>query len=121
MTIGSLADHVGVKTSAIRYYERQGLLAARRNPANYRVYDQEDLLRMQLILGSKKLGFSLAKIRSFLETLFRPDMTLGDLDGIIADKIQEIESRIQELQATKDNLVSLIHNCPLHERLLDQL
>jgi DNA-binding transcriptional MerR regulator len=54
MKIGQLASTAGLNTSAIRYYEKQGLLQAARNGSNYRVYDDQDLLRLQLIVNSTK-------------------------------------------------------------------
>jgi DNA-binding transcriptional MerR regulator len=41
LTIGSLAKRVGTRPSAIRFYERQGLLAPQRLPNGYRVYDPQ--------------------------------------------------------------------------------
>jgi MerR family copper efflux transcriptional regulator len=117
MKIGQLASTAGLNTSAIRYYEKQGLLQAARNGSNYRVYDDQDLLRLQLIVNSTKLGFTLSQIKHFLDTLFRDDITLSDLDDIIKDKIAEIEDRIALLEERKEDLLNLVEKCPLHERL----
>jgi DNA-binding transcriptional MerR regulator len=117
MTIGKLASTAGLNASAIRYYEKQGLLHAVRNESNYRVYTDQDLLRLQLIINSTKLGFTLNQIKQFLDTLFQEDTTLSDLDDIIKDKISEIDSRISLLEERKENLLNLIEKCPIHERL----
>jgi MerR family copper efflux transcriptional regulator len=117
MTIGQLARIAGMNASTIRYYEKLGLIQAERNESNYRVYNDQDVLRLQLIIHSTKLGFTLNQIKQFVDTLFRDDITLSDLDDIITAKIGEIDNRISLLEERKRNLLDLIEKCPIHERL----
>jgi DNA-binding transcriptional MerR regulator len=68
LTIGHLAQRLGMRTSALRYYEQEGLLApAGRNDAGYRLYapEAEDLVRF--IQRARQLGFSLDDIRTLLQ------------------------------------------------------
>ncbi|SHN42880.1 DNA-binding transcriptional regulator, MerR family [Duganella sacchari] len=68
MKIGELSRKAGIATSAIRYYEEQGLLApTSRTPSGYREYADNAPERLQLIQTAKKLGFSLEVIRDLLD------------------------------------------------------
>ncbi|MCD6293527.1 MAG: MerR family transcriptional regulator, partial [Deltaproteobacteria bacterium] len=66
-TIGKLARAVGVSTDTIRFYERRGLLSPpARTDANYRLYPEKDILRLQFIKRAKALGFTLNEVKELL-------------------------------------------------------
>ena len=57
--ISELADHAGVTTSSIRYYERMGLLpAASRTDNGYRDYDDNSLARVVFVTHAKQIGLA---------------------------------------------------------------
>ena len=101
-TIGELAAHRAVSPRAIRFYEEQGLIAPRRAGAN-RVYDRRDRGRLQLILRGKRLGFTLADIRQFLD-LYDDDRTGARQMALTLDRtrarIQELQGQLQDIQLT---------------------
>jgi MerR family redox-sensitive transcriptional activator SoxR len=66
MTIGEVAARSGLRTSAIRYYESQGLLPIAPRSGGKRVYDATILERLAVIDLAKTAGFNLAEIRSVL-------------------------------------------------------
>jgi DNA-binding transcriptional MerR regulator len=89
MKIGELAKHTGIPASAIRYYEREGLLPKAQRGANgYRVYDECAPERLELIQLGQSLGFSLDTIRALAALQ-------GDAqkDGLLA----KLEARLQEV------------------------
>ena len=65
-TIGELAREFDVTPRTIRFYEEQGLLSPKRTGQN-RVYCSKDQVRLKLILRGKRLGFSLAEVKSLFE------------------------------------------------------
>jgi DNA-binding transcriptional MerR regulator len=66
-TIGKLARATGVSIRALRYYDELGLLTpAATTETGYRVYSEDNLLRLQQILMLKQLGFSLKRIAEVL-------------------------------------------------------
>jgi DNA-binding transcriptional MerR regulator len=68
MTIGELASQSGLRTSALRYYEKRGLLEPHgRSPAGYRLYTSDALERLRFIQRAQRIGFSLADIRALLQ------------------------------------------------------
>jgi DNA-binding transcriptional MerR regulator len=65
--VHEFADLAGVTVKTLHYYDRVGLLRARRTPSSYRVYSSSDLVRLEHILALKTIGFSLNDIRALLD------------------------------------------------------
>ena len=106
-TITDLAKEYQITTRAIRFYEDQGLLAPARSGRN-RVYSKRDWVRLELILRSKRLGFSLveikelfdlydsaqgdkAQLRQFLKALSSKRVRLGEMKKDIEAMLSEID------------------------------
>ncbi len=101
-TIGELAAAFALSPRAIRFYEDQGLLAPERVGAQ-RVYTKRDRARLQLILRGKRLGFSLADIREFLN-LYDADRTKHRQMAALLDRtrarILELEQQLEDITVT---------------------
>lgn len=69
LTIGELSVRSGVAPSALRYYERLGLIRADRTGGNQRRYARAELRRVAFIRISQQVGVSLDEIREALESL----------------------------------------------------
>ncbi|MBL6277200.1 redox-sensitive transcriptional activator SoxR [Micromonospora fiedleri] len=69
LTIGQLAARSGVAQSALRYYERLGLIRADRTGGNQRRYHRGELRRVAFIRIAQQVGISLEEIRSALDSL----------------------------------------------------
>jgi len=76
MKIGELAGRTGMNASAIRYYERLGLLAAPERAGGQRRYSDEAVHRVLLIRFASQMGFTLGEIKAFLGGL-RNDAPVG--------------------------------------------
>lgn len=66
LTIGEVASRAGLRASAIRYYEAQGLIAAAQRRGGKRVYDASIVDTLAVIELAKRAGFSLQEIRDVL-------------------------------------------------------
>ncbi|HET6625584.1 MAG TPA: redox-sensitive transcriptional activator SoxR, partial [Nocardioidaceae bacterium] len=69
LTIGQLAERSGVATSALRYYESQGLIHSERTGGNQRRYPRVTLRRVAFIRSAQRVGLSLEEIAEALATL----------------------------------------------------
>ena len=69
LTIGELAERSGVATSALRFYEQRGLLAAGRTGAGHRRYPRAVLRRVAFIVFAQRVGLTLDEIRAELDRL----------------------------------------------------
>ena len=109
LRIGQLASLLGIATSALRYYEEAGLLGpGERSESGYRLFGPEAFGRVQFIQRAKALGLSLEEIRRLVD---RPHAdSAGERDAlrhVVAHKIAETRSRIQELETLDSELQAL--------------
>jgi len=107
LTIGAVACRVGMRPSAVRFYERQGLVASGRLANGYRVYDREALSALRFINRAKALGFSLAEIGEILEIRRNGMAPCGCVKTLIDRNLQEINSRISALSRLRRQLRAL--------------
>src|SRR3954447_1701171 len=98
-TVNQLAEELGVTARAIRFYEAKGLIAPRR-AGTTRVFDRRDRARLQLVLRGKRLGFSLAEIREYLD-LYDADRSQVTQMGVLLDRTRQ---RIAELEQQRRDL-----------------
>ncbi|RZI94637.1 MAG: MerR family transcriptional regulator, partial [Rubrivivax sp.] len=66
MTIGQLAQRAGVATSALRFYEAEGLLAGSRSAGGHRQYPRHALRRVAFIRAAQNVGLTLPQIKATL-------------------------------------------------------
>src|SRR5882757_9727109 len=69
LTIGALGERTGVATSALRFYEDEGLIHAARSSGGQRRYPRDTLRRVSFIRVAQQVGLSLAEIRDALGSL----------------------------------------------------
>lgn len=110
--IGELGRAAGAKVETIRYYERIGLLAApRRTAGNYRAYDRGHLNRLSFIRRSRDLGFSLDQVRALLDLADQHDRPCEAVDEIARGHLLEVERKIADLEALRDELRGMVRQC----------
>ena len=114
MQIGSLAAASGLSREALRFYERQGLIRARRLDNGYRDYPPEVVTLVQYIRTAQQLGFTLAEIGDRLPAIWDAAEPGPALAQVLAAKLQEIDERIAALQALRQTLAERVASeCPL--------
>src|SRR3989449_10934302 len=98
MQIGQLAKETGVSVQTVRFYERQKLLPepSRKDSGN-RIYGPEHVKRLQFVLQSKGLGFSLAEIRKILQMRECCHCPCADVVGSAENHLNEVQRHIAEL------------------------
>ncbi len=115
LTIGKLAKQVGVSTDTIRFYERCGLIeTAARSESNYRLYSEDDALRLRFIRRAKSLGFTLAEIGELLVLSSDPAATKADIKERALQKIDKIRHRVRDLTRIQAGLEQLVAQCDGH-------
>lgn len=113
MKIGELARRSGLNASAIRYYEKVGLLAPPHRAGGQRRYPDEALHRVLLICFASQMGFTLGEIKVFLTGL-RDNAPVGPRWRSLARrKIKEVERTIDRSLRLKSLLEHLLRcHCP---------
>ena len=119
LTIGELSRRSGVKVPTIRYYEQIGLmLEVPRTASNRRLYDGDATKRLAFIRHARDLGFEIDAIRELLALSTEPQASCHAADSIALRRLAEIEHRIDQLTALRDELRRMIEECG-HGRVCD--
>lgn len=109
LSIGELAARSGVAPSALRYYERLGLISAVRNSGNQRRYEPAQLRRVAFIRIAAQVGLSLEEIRRALHSL--PEArtpTKADWERLSRRWRSRLDAQIALLQQLRDELTGCI-------------
>ena len=130
LRIQEVADLVGLTPRSIRYYEELGLLEpAARSEGAYRLYDADDIARLQFIKGLRDdAGFSLAEIGQLLEdetaraenrARFRASRKPAERRAVLLDGITRIDRQVATLAAKIARLQSMIDAADERRRHLE--
>jgi DNA-binding transcriptional MerR regulator len=126
LTIGELAERVGVATSALRYYEELGLLHPAERRGGRRYYDQPAVDVVGAILLLQDVGFTLAEIgrlwSGHTDRAAQGELLMDKLDEL-ARKADEIAVAREALRHALDCPAPKLTECPsfravVHERLV---
>ena len=109
MKIGQLAARANLNASAIRYYEKRGLLPAPQRQGNQRRYPSDSLDRVLLIRFASEMGFTLNEIKLFLSGI-KENAPVGPRWQKLAHrKLAEVEQIMQRSRRLKSLLEHLLH------------
>jgi len=113
MKIGEVSKLLGINSSAIRFYERHGLINSkniRRTQNGYRNYEQADLDEIRWIIKLKNFGLNLKEIKRLLG---EEENSCSDLVSSLDEQIEKcklmenlIKDRIASLSAAKNSCES---------------
>lgn len=114
MRIGQLSAATGVSRDTLRFYEDQGLIRARRLDNGYRDYPADAQALVNYIKTAQKLGFTLAEVGNKLPAVWSASEPGHAIVQLLAEKVQEIDERIDGLRALREQLaVRIALACPL--------
>ena len=105
LTIGDLSERSGVATSALRFYEAEGLLTSNRTESGHRRYHRDALRRVSFIRVAQRVGLRLEEIRSALSSL--PENrtpTAEDWARLSASWRPRLDAQISLLESLRDRL-----------------
>lgn len=109
LTIGEVSERTGVATSALRFYEADGLLDAARTAGGQRRYHREVLRRIAFIRAAQTVGLDLSQIRASLATLPRARTpTKADWERLSQSWRPVLDDQIARLVRLRDQLTSCI-------------
>lgn len=108
-TVTELAEQLGTTPRAVRFYETKGLIKPQR-AGSTRIYTRKDRARLLLILRGKRLGFSLAEIKEYLD-LYRVDPSqteqLRMLQRKVRERMAQLEDQQRDIQASLEDLAKI--------------
>jgi MerR family redox-sensitive transcriptional activator SoxR len=107
MSISEVARQVGIRASAIRYYEQIGILQPAQRVSGQRRYDRTALYRLAIVQRARQTGFSLDEIRQLFFG-FRDRTPISERwRKLSGKKLGELDARIEEIRSMKNLLVQI--------------
>src|SRR5215469_3334944 len=112
MQIGEVSKLAGVSVDAIRFYERNGLLAARRrSEGGFRLYSLESVSALQFIRNLQKLGFSLNEVRDFIALRTDELRACLAVQKVLSHKLRDVHARRLALSKLETELKGALRKC----------
>ncbi|HEY7208936.1 MAG TPA: heavy metal-responsive transcriptional regulator [Bryobacteraceae bacterium] len=110
--IGKVSEQTGLSVDAIRFYEKQRLLERPpRTEGGFRLFDAQDIQRIQFIRRAQRLGFSLPEIRELLVIERDEGETCSHVRELLQVKVAQIHSKVAELRVLEEQLTKKLRKC----------
>jgi MerR family transcriptional regulator, redox-sensitive transcriptional activator SoxR len=106
LSIGEVAERAGTSISAIRFYEREGLLPEAERVSGQRRFTEETVQRLGIIDVAKQAGFSLEEVGVLLTSIDEGARAHEQLQALAARKLPEVDALIERAQAMRDWLTT---------------
>ncbi len=102
--ISAVAEQYEIHPQTLRLYEREGLLTPSRSDGNTRLYTDEDLERLEVILKlTRELGVNLAGVEIILNMREKMEAMQRQMEGFIANLNQELSQRVSSSRTESNN------------------
>lgn len=114
--ISEVTKQLGLSADTLRYYEKIELLPKiSRNASGIREYDDKDISRLKFIQRAQKMNFSLAEIADLLKMRENPQKVRNEVRQLTANKLIEVDERLQSLSTLRNELQLLLNLCQATE------
>jgi MerR family copper efflux transcriptional regulator len=109
LTIGNLARRVGVRASALRYYEARGILRpAERRPNGYRIYSDDAVKVLSFVKRVQSLGITLKEIKPLLNLASQGQQPCSHVKKLAKRHLNEVSQKIRDLELLRQDLRALL-------------
>jgi DNA-binding transcriptional MerR regulator len=110
--IGRVSEQTGLSVDAIRFYEKQRLLdRPPRTEGGFRLFNAQDIGRLQFIQRAQQLGFSLPEIRELLVLQRDEGEGCSHVRDLLEAKVATIRNKIRELGVLEKQLTKSLRKC----------
>lgn len=112
MNISTAAAKAGLTVKTVRYYDTIGLVSPYQNPqTGYRNYADTDIAKLQFVGTARRFDFSIEECGELLSLYEDKNRSSEAVKALTMQKIAEIEDRLAELTALRDQLAHLAATC----------
>jgi MerR family transcriptional regulator, heat shock protein HspR len=109
--ISAVAEMYGIHPQTLRLYEREGLLKPSRTEGNTRLYTDEDLERLELILSlARDLGVNISGIAIILQMRERMEEMQRQMSEFVSYVRTEVMNRAQAADPSRGAIVPVGHS-----------
>lgn len=117
MRIGELAQRSDCDVETVRFYEREGLIAAPPREANgYRSYSDTHLVQLNFIRHCRSLGMGLPEVRTLRSFQAKPELACDQINQLIDGQIARIHSQVESLRQLEQQLHTLRDTCHANQK-----
>lgn len=108
MLISELSKKTGISVHAIRFYEKSGLIAGRRDESiksnNYFHYDEVTVEKLEFISDAKSVGFTIKEIGQIIDAWYNRKYSKKEKLQILNDKLLSLERKMKEIREMKKHI-----------------
>jgi len=110
--IGKVSQQTGLSIDAIRFYEKKRLLdRPPRTEGGFRLFNAQDIERIQFIQRAQQLGFSLPEIRELLVLRRDDGKACSHVRDLLRAKVATVRNKILELGVLEEQLTKRLRKC----------
>ncbi|MCR9089706.1 MAG: Cu(I)-responsive transcriptional regulator [Rhodobacteraceae bacterium] len=125
MNIGDVSSVSGLPVKTIRYYEDIDLVRPGRGTNGYRDFSERDVHKLAFLGRARSLGFSIEDCRTLVSLYEDRSRASADVKKVARDHLSRIAKKLEELEAMRETLQSLVKRCNGDDRpdcpILDDL
>jgi len=125
MNIGDVSRDSGLPVKTIRYYEDIDLVRPARCANGYRDFSEQDVHKLAFLGRSRSPGFTIEDCRKLMSLYEDRDRASADVKALASEHLDRITRKIEELQALKSTIETLVACCHGDDRpdcpILDDL
>ncbi len=104
-TVGEMAKKVGVASSTLRYYDKEGILPfIERSAGGKRIFKDSDMEWLSIIECLKKTGMPIKEIKKFVDWCIEGDSTIDKRLELIDKQREEVLKQMEQLKSTLETL-----------------
>lgn len=111
LTISEVARQVGLRPSAIRYYEQMGILLPAPRRGGQRRYGPETLYRLAIVQRARRTGFSLEEIRRLFFGFRRITPASERWRSLSRQKLAELDGMLEQIRGMQQLLQQMMDRC----------
>lgn len=100
-TVGEMSKRLGISASAIRYYDREGILPfVQRSSGGIRMLSEQDYEWLKVVECLKKSGLSIREIKAFTLIVGKGDATLTERLALFRSRRDAVQKQIEDMRET---------------------
>ena len=111
MTIGELARQMGLRSSAVRYYERLGLIPRAPRRAGHRIYGTDARGHLAVVLFARQCGFTIAETKQLLRGFAPSTSASVRWRSLAKAKLRDLDALAEKIRTMRELLHRITDRC----------
>ena len=109
MLINELSKKTGISIHTIRFYEKSGLIAGKRDESvrsnNYFHYDEVTVDKLEFINDAKSVGFTIKEIGQIIDAWYNRKYSKKEKLQILNERLVSLEQKMKEIREMKKQIM----------------